>query len=167
MTGIVLLALLIGLPILLILLLRSNAAIIFLALCTGSVLVTYLSQDTLNVAHSIVSSNGQVIDSAVKIALLLLPAILTALFMRKSASGGKALLNLLPAIVTGVLTALLVVPLLPLAAQSNVTTTSTWSQLLQYQSFVVGAGVLISLFLLWGGRRKHDKHDKKGKHHKA
>src|SRR5579885_508244 len=127
MSGLILLGLLAGVPILFMLLLRTNAAVVFLALCTGSVLTKYVSQDALNIAHSIVSSNGEVIDSAVKIGLLLLPALLTALFMRKSASGGKAILNILPAAVTGVLTALLVVPLLPLAAQSNLTTTSTWS----------------------------------------
>lgn len=162
MTETVMLGILVGLPAFFVLLLRTNAAVVFLALCTGSVLSKYLGEDAINILHSFLPSTNQVADSALKIVLLLLPAALTAVFMRRNASGGKALFNVVPAVVTGALTALLIVPVLPLSVQSNLTGSNSWILLEQFQGFIVGAGVLASLLLLWGSHKK----PRRGKHHK-
>jgi len=160
----VILALLIGLPIILLFLFRSNAAIVFLALCAGSILLKYVGNDASLLFNSFFSHSSSVVDQVTDIVLLTLPAILTAVFLRHSVSGAKAFLNLLPAVATGGLLALSLVPLLSPITSSNVMATQAWSYLQQFQSLIVGAGAFTSLLLLWATSRK--KHDKDKKHKK-
>ena len=94
--------------------------------------------------------------------LLLLPVVLSAIFLRKSMTGPKALINILPAIAVGVVGVLVAVPLLPGGVQATVTNLNGWKMLDQSQEFVVVVGVLVSLVVLWltgrpshKGRKKH------------
>jgi len=161
----VVLGILIGLPLLLSFVLRVNAGVLFLALCTGSVLVDFVSNDAIQIANSFFShNNGTVINSVIQLALLLLPAVLTIVFMRRSMTGAKTLINILPAVASGLLTALLAVPLLSAGTQHNIMASQAWSILEQFQSLIIGAGAFVSLLVLWSSKPKHDKKDKKHKH---
>ncbi len=163
MSPIVILGLLVGLPLLLAFILRVNAGILFLALCTGSVLSQFVSGDTIKIYDSFFPKSGDITASVIQLVLLLLPAFLTILFMRYSMKGTKGLINLLPAAASGLLTALLVVPLLPPGVRYNVLGSDAWSIIEQFQSVIIGAGAFVSLVVLWGSKPRNDK---KGKHHK-
>ncbi len=154
-------ALLIGLPVVIIFLLRANAAVVFLALCAGSVLTQFVSGDSSSVFNSIIPASGTINFAIVQLSLLFAPAFFTALFMRKGVSGAKAMINLVPAAATGVVGALLAVPLLPGGIQHNIVATNVWSNIRQYQSVIVSAAVIVSVLSLWFNKPKHDK---KGKH---
>lgn len=162
MTPAVVIGLLIGLPIVFILLMRANAAIVFLALCAGSVLAQFVSDETFNIFSSFIPADGSTNLSIVQLSLMYLPVFFTALFTRKSISGAKTLTNLVPAIATGLVGALLAVPLLPGGVKYNVTSSEIWPVLEQYQGLIVAVAVLISLFSLWSTKPKHGK----GKHKK-
>lgn len=164
----IILSLLIGLPALGIFVMRSNAAIVFLALCAGSILLKYIGEDAALLLHSFVPHGSVVYDEVLSITLLLLPAVLTAFFLRKSLSGPKALINLVPALAAGCLVALSVVPLLSEITRNNIMNTHLWTVLTQFQDLIVGLGILTSLFLLWASQKKSKEHKKKGhKGHKG
>jgi hypothetical protein len=157
-------------PIILLTLLRVNAALVFLSLCLGDVLVQFVAPDAgsflaMFSAHAIQTEKLQ--GNNVSIGLLLLPALLTTIFMFKTVRGKlRWILNLLPAIGVGLLGALLVVPLLPPGLSSNIVGSSLWAQVQNAQNLIVGTSALVCLFALWLQRPKGHE-GKHGKHHKG
>lgn len=165
MTPLVLISLIIIAPVLILTALRINAAIVFLSLCLGSVLVRFVSDD----AHSFVSlfaSNKTVSDSYVSIGLLLLPVVFTMLVMIATVRGKiKTGLNILPALSVGVVGLLLAEPLFSPGLRGAISNTILWHDLVRAQSLAVGVSTLISLLFLWFLRPKHGGHEE-GKHHR-
>jgi len=160
MMPLIVIGLLIGLPAVLSVLLKTNAAVVYLALCTGSLLATFVGKDAVDLFNSFFPSSGSAATSTIELIMLFLPAVLTIVFLRGSVSGSKALFNILPAAATGLLAVLLAVRLLPPGTRYGITGTSSWSTLEQFQSVIVGTGVTVSLLVLWTGHKRsgHKKH---------
>ena len=159
------LAVLIGLvavPVALLFFLRVNAAFVFLSLCLGNVLVQFAGADAVSIVAG-ASTSAYATASTIKLALLVAPAVLTIIFMIGTVKGNKKYFNLLPAAVTGLLVALLAVPLLSPGLSTNVQALSAWQSVQQLQSGVVAGSTLVCLIFLWSSRPKHDE---KGKKHK-
>jgi len=154
------------LPMLAILFLRVNGAIAFMSLCLGSVLAAYTGSDVTDIATSFTAQGTLNIHEWVQLVLLVLPFLLTILFTRKSVSGPKRVTNVLPAVASGMLFALLVVPLLPANIQRQIHELWLWDQLSFLQTSVILGGALFSLlFLLLTHRYKgEEEHKKKHKH---
>jgi hypothetical protein len=154
-------------PVVALMILRINAALVFLSLCLGDVLVQFVAKDTtefLTLHADKVSKAATTGNNNVKLALLLLPVLLTAIFMIRTISGNSRLLwNILPAAGVGLLGALLVVPLLPPGLSHNVIGSSLWDQVIKVQDLIVGASAVVCLFVLWLQRPKAG-HSKHGKH---
>jgi len=151
--------------ILALLVLRSNGPVVFLSLCAGSLLVTKLGYDATNAARML-TRNEVITNNGVQLAVLLVPAILAALFTRKVMSSSRFVLNVVPAVAAGALAALLSVPLLPGNIQTSITTAEQWNTLLRYQSAVLIVGIVACLIALLMMAPKHHKdHDKKHKKH--
>lgn len=159
MGGLIIISTIVAVPALLLFLLRSNAAIVFLALCTGSVMAKYVVTSNTALFKPIVSSSPTALNY-LQIGLILLPAVITALLLREHIRGSKVLINLLPSIACGLTVAFLVVPLLPYGLKSQVTPEKSWILLQQYQAVVFAGGAAVSFLLLWSGRqgKKHGKH---------
>ena len=157
----IVLGILVGLPLVLTFVLRVNAGVIFLALCTGSVISQFVSGDAVQIVNSFFPKSVDTSATVVQLILLLLPAALTILFMRRSMTGVKTLVNILPAAGSGLLTALLAVPLLSAGTRYNIMASKDWSVLQQFQSVIIGAGAFVSLLVLWSTKPRRDK---KGKH---
>jgi len=166
MTHLVIFAALATVPLLAIVLLRVNGAIAFMSLCLGSVLVTYTSSDVDSVVSGLEGKHAAHLEPWVQVALFVLPLLLSLLFTRGSVKGSKSLLNVLPAAATGLLCALLIVPLLPLALRQEIHQQAVWRQLNDAQTAIILGGAVFSLmFLLFTHRRKKsDEEGKKGKH---
>ncbi len=148
-------------PVALLILLRTNAAIVFLSLCAGYLLVNFVG-DEAGLVGSMVGNNSLVVSQYFKVALLLLPALLSAIILTKSMRGPKGLLNVLPAIAVGLVGVLLAVPLLPSTPQHAISSVSGWAMLNDYKQLVIIASVVVSLVILWFARPSvHKKH-----HHK-
>lgn len=153
-------------PVVVLMALRVNAALVFLSLCLGDVLVQFTANDagsfltTFSGSHTVTSITTS--NSNVKILLLLFPVVLTTIFMIRTVQGGtRLLLNMLPAAGVGLLGALLVVPLLPPGVAHNIIGSSLWDQAQKAQVLIVGASALACLFVLWLQRPKTG-----GKHHR-
>lgn len=162
MTPVILLALIVAVPIFLLVLLRINAAIVFLSLCLGDVLVQFVSKDTQSLAE-VFSPNAS--NRMVKLLLVLAPAVLTSIFMLGTVKKRKLSLNILPAIGVGLLAALLIVPLLSPDTASRIIELKVWSQVKQSQGMVVGISAVVSLLFLWMQRPIKSEKGHGKKHH--
>ncbi len=151
----------IGLPVVALVLLRTNAAIAFLSLCAGAVLVRFVGHEA-DLAGTVIGNNSQAVSQYAQLALLLVPVVVVALLLRKSVSSAKLVFNLIAAVAVGLVGVLLAVPLLPGAAQTAITDTEGWRLLVQSQELVVAASVLASIVVLWltkpsSGKKHHKK----------
>jgi hypothetical protein len=168
-TALLILGAIILVPIILLLVLRVNATLVFLSLCLGNVLTQFVADDAgwfMSMAATSAPQAGSVTESTVKIGLLLLPVILTAIFMIRTVSGGgKLALNMIPAAGVGLLGALLVVPLLPGGMSQTLMSSDIWLEVTKLQDLIVGASALLCLFVLWLQRPKTGHHELHGKHH--
>lgn len=152
---------LVVLPVVLLMALRINAALVFLSLCLGDVLVQFVSDD----AGSILGAIGIHLGSeTVKLLLLAIPVVLTTIFMVKTVQGSRLLLNILPAAGVGLVGAFLIIPLLPPGTAANIINSSLWQQVKNAQDMIVGLSALLCLFALWLQRPKAGSHRSK-KHH--
>jgi hypothetical protein len=165
MANLIILALLVIVPVLLVMLLRANAAITFMGLCVGSVLVTYTTEDVTSIASGLSSHPGATITRWVQLLLLTLPFLLTCWFTRHSVKGSRQLFNLLPALAGGLLFTLLVVPLLAPSLQHALEHQTLWHELDSLQTAVVLGGAVLSLIFILSAHRSLRKAEAKhGKH---
>lgn len=154
------------LPVVVLMLARVSASLVFLSLCLGNVLVQYVGPESSNFVDLLTSQIQGVVnptDNNIRLFLLLAPVVLTTIFMIKSVHGpGKLILNLLPAVGVGLLGALLVVPLLPEGVSNDILNSDIYSQVKNAQIIIVGGSALVCLIFLWMQRPKsgHSKHKK-------
>lgn len=164
----VILGAIIAVPVLILMLLRVNATLVFLSLCLGNVLTQFVAPDANDFVNTFSSNIPQNVDTGsntIKIILLLLPVVLTAIFMIKTVRGhGKLLLNVLPAVGVGLLGGLLIVPLLPGGVSHDIVHSPLWSQVQKTQDLIVGMTALVCLLVLWLQRPKTGAEGKHGKH---
>lgn len=149
--------------------LRVNAALVFLSLCLGDVLVQFVANDTSEFltlhASQIPQQAANAGDQTIKLVLLLLPVVLTTIFMIRTIRGtGRLILNALPSAGVGLLGALLVVPLLPSGLGHNILNSSLWSQVTRAQDLIVSGSAVVCLLVLWLQRPKAGGSKHRGKH---
>lgn len=158
-----LLATLVLLPAVLTLLLRSNAAVSFLALCGGLAMITLSGSD---IEHLIGKTKiTSLTSNDVSLMLLIVPLLLTLLLTFKGASGNKQrLLQIIPAVCAGGLLAAVATPMFNDSLNTNLSDSQFWKLLQNIQTYIVGAGLLSGLLLIWSDGFSHSKsHGKKHK----
>lgn len=160
---IILIALL-AVPVVLLFVLRVNAAFVFLSLCLGAVLVQFVGPDAATISGSFSSQAPRVAmpnQSYVNLVLQLLPVVLTTIIMIHSVHGKpKNMFNLLPAVGVSALLALLTVPLLSYGLTREIMQLSLWKELENLQTLIISVSTLLTLLFLWMQRPKahHDEH---------
>jgi hypothetical protein len=158
-----LLATLILLPAVLAFLLKSDAALAFLALCGGFAVITLSGSDIEHLfgKTKITSLTSNDLD----LILLAVPLILTILFTFKSVTNNsQRLMHIIPALCAGGLLAAIAAPMFSDAINANISNSEAWRSIRNIQSFIVGAGLLVSLLLIWSRGFIHSKpHGKKHK----
>ncbi len=165
----IILVALLAVPVILLMWLRINAALIFLSLCLGNVLVEFIGPDAAKILTS-ASANTHGSEPSLaylNLGLLLLPVVTTGLIMVHSVRGhAKLAFNLLPAIGVSVLAVLLSVPLLPGGLTGALLDLSLWRELENLQTLILSISTMLCLLFLWMQRPKHAAGDEKhGKHH--
>mgnify|MGYP001366541993 FL=1 len=154
-----------AIPVLLFLILRVNAAMVFLSVCLGAVLVDHVAGDADLIVNSFSPTTNSLSQTTIELLLLLVPTVLTAVIMAFSVQGkARVFLNLFPAAATSMLLVLLAVPMLPRGLAFNLMTQDAWRILSNAEALVIGAGALVSLFFLWTQRRNFRAQEKHGKH---
>ena len=141
-------------PVIILMILRVNAALVFLSLCLGNVLVQFVSPDAnqfLALFSAHVPRGIDTGNNGIKILLLVLPVLLTIIFMIRTIHGSsKLILNILPAIGVGLLGSLLITPLLSSGLSHNIISSSAWAQIQRSQDLIVGVSGLICLVVRLG-----------------
>lgn len=157
-----LLATLVLLPAVLTLILKSNAAVSFLALCGGFAVITLSGSD---IEHLIGKTKiTSLTSNDVSLILLIVPLLLTLLLTYKGASGNKQrLLQAIPALCAGSLLAAVAAPMFSDSLNTNLPDSQFWKELQNAQSYIVGAGLLASLLLIWSASFINSKPHKKHK----
>ena len=152
----------------LLLVIRSNAVLVFFALCAGSVLVEFANKNMSYVnghLNTHLLPHGYVVTKpSIQIAILLIPPVLVASLAKHNNGPAKWPVQVFPAVATGILGVLLVTPLLSSSLQASFTQNKFWNSLEQYQIPIVALCVTVSLVLLIMGT--YTNHSSK-KHHKA
>lgn len=152
-------------PIAVLTVLRINAAMVFLSLCLGYVLVQFVANDTDSLINFIAPDQGSLSASSLRLGMLLTPVILTAVITVFSVRGRiRAFCNVLPAIGVAVLGLLLAVPLFTPGLHYAIQSQSLWPEITRAQPLVIGASALVSLLFLWTQRRQGEQTDH-GKRH--
>jgi hypothetical protein len=155
------------LPLVFMTVLRVNAAIVFLSLCLGGVLVQLIGGDASQFMN-LFSGSKDFSHNTAALALIILPTLFTMFVMIKTVHGKIGLiLNVLPAAAVGVLALLLIEPYLSQSLQHSITNTKEWHNLHDLQALILSISAVISLIFLWIQRPKHGKHEEGGKkkHH--
>jgi hypothetical protein len=154
---------LILLPAVLSFILKSNAALGFLALCGGFAVITLSGSD---IQHLIGQTKiTSLTSNDIDLILLTVPLILTLLFTIKAVSGKRMrFVHVIPALCDGGLLAIVAAPMFSDALNINIRSSEIWKNLQDFQSYVVSIGLLSSLFLIWASGFTHAKsHRKKHK----
>jgi hypothetical protein len=152
-------------PVIVLTVLRADAAMAFLSLCLGYVLVQFVSNDAISLLTTLYPHASSVSQSTIKIVFLFVPVALTLVATFHGVKGSRIVLNLLPAIGVGVLSVVLVEPLLSPGVRGSLAGSDLWRQFQNAQTLIVSLSALISLIFLWIQRRvgKSDKkHRSKG-----
>lgn len=128
---------------------KTNAALVFLALGIGNVLLQFANKNMAYVNghldNNLLPHRFTVSGSSLELAILLAPPILVAALVKHNQGFSKWPLQIFPAIATGVVGILLVVPLLSQSMQDSISQNKFWNLLEQYQVPVVGLSVAVSL----------------------
>jgi hypothetical protein len=156
----VLLIILVLLPAVMTFLLKSNAAVAFLALCGGFTLLTLSGSD---IEHLVGKTRiTSLTSNNVDLALLALPLLLTLILTYRSITHKKRrYLQLIPALCAGGLLAVIAAPMLNSALATDFSNSAFWKNLHNAQTYIAAAGLLASLLLIWAGGLPH--HSKKHK----
>lgn len=159
----VLLAVLIFTPVVLAYMLKSDAAVAFLALCGGFAAITLSGSDIEHLFGK--TKITSLTSNDVDLILLVLPLLFTLLLTFRTVSSRRhRLLHIIPALCAGALLAIVAGPMFSQALSTNFSNSQAWKNLQKIQSYVVGGGLLVSLLLVWFGGFAHSKsHSKKHK----
>lgn len=160
MTPLIILGAIAGAVVLLSILLRVNAVFLFIGVAAGNLLVSSMSDDAdLVIGVFAKGSNSELIAPLV---LMALPVLFMLLFLRKTIPASKVILQIVPLTATGLMLAVLLLPLLPESMSAEIYGTEYGDLIKTTRDVVIGAAVLITLFLSWMGYR-HKPEGKKGK----
>lgn len=149
--------LLLGMPLVLVIYFRSNAAIMFLSSCAGIVLLNSLDPTVVAAAGSVVPKEG---EAYVRLFVVLLAIVFSALMTRHAHK--KAPLLMLHILLT-ICMALMLWVTLPLLIRiswmSDSTDLEPWQILQDFQTIIIAVGFALSLVTLF--KRGHGKDKEK------
>lgn len=147
MTPYIVVGVLLGLPLALGLLFRVSASALFFSVMAGELLGRYFHHEVAAFARSAFKT-----EAAAEYAeafVVIMPLLLTALFMHGSISRGKTILHIIPLTITGLVLAAFVLPILPYELQQQVMNVPYGKQLLDSTNMIIGVVVFVQLISLW------------------
>jgi len=151
---------------------RTNALYVFFALCGGNALLQFANKNMAYVnghLNTHLLPHGYTVSKpTVQLVILLVPPILVAALAKHNNGPTKWPIQIFPAVATGILGVLFVLPLLSLSMQISITQNKFWNLLEQYQVPIVGLCIVVSIMLLILSTYSHGSHSSHGgkAHHK-
>jgi hypothetical protein len=128
---------------------KTNAGLVFLSLCAGNTLLQFadknLSYINTKLEENNLTSRFIVSNGLLRIIIVLVPVVVIVIFAKHYRGRSQWLMQLFPAIATGMLGCLIIIPLLSASAQNSIATSGTWSLIQKYQIPIVAVGLLIAI----------------------
>ena len=149
--------LLFALPLALLVVLKSNAGVMFLAACTGLVLLNNMDDVVVTTAGSVVPGEG---EAYVRLAVVVLTLVFSALVFRNTVKGSSIFLHGLIVLFLGVTLVLNLPEVTGVSWLIDVTVTDWWQELNNYRALVITVGFALSLVAVLMNHTKHKKHHK-------
>src|SRR5665213_3254811 len=147
------LAVLILLPLALTYFLKANAGLGFLAVCAGYVIQSLAGSDIQSVLDN---AKLNISSADITLLLLLVPLVLTLFFSSRSWSGqSKMIINLIAALATGGLLAVIAVPYLGSLVDLSLSSSKIWPQVQHIRGTLVIAGTVYALLVVWFSKTNH------------
>ncbi len=147
MEAYVILGFLFGFPLLIGGLFRVNTSHLFVSILAAEILERYFADEAILVLTPFISSD--IALGYVGFAMLILPVVLTGIFLHGSLSRAKTLLHFVPFILSGIVFSAFAAPILPEAIKLEISSIQVGEILLDSAQFIVGVTVLLQLFTLW------------------
>ena len=150
--------LLIALPLLLVLFLKTNAGMMFFATCSGLVLLSSVDPTVVVTAGAVVPGEG---EEYVRLAVVALSVIFGAVAFRRTVGGLELLLHGCIAILLGVMLWLLLPDAVGVSWLTQGVTNDLWRQLFNYRTLIIAAIFALSVIALLFGKpiNSHKKSD--------
>lgn len=148
---------LLSLPFVLGLVFRVSTSHLFFSLMAGELLAHYFGEDVGLIVSSVTKSSAA--DYA-EVAVLLIPMLLTALFLKGTVSKGKIIFHTVPLLVTGIVLAAFALQMLPPIAQAEIQKVEIGQRLMNTSTAIIGGVVVLQLVSLWLLNRSHGEHKK-------
>jgi hypothetical protein len=146
-------------PLMLGLLFRVSTSHLFLALLSSELLERYFADDAKLVLEATVAQDW--ILEYVGLVILVLPMVLTAIFLRRTLSRGKTILHIIPLAISGVVFAAFAVVLLPGALLAQLEANHYGRMLLGATDLIIGVMIFLHLISMWLLGRSSEKHSQK------
>lgn len=161
MEAYIILGFLLGLPLLIGVLFRVSTSFLFVTILAAELLERYFRYDVELVLRPLVGN--ETIISYVGFTMLVVPMLLTGIFLKGTLSLVRVTLHVIPLLLSGVVFAAFAAPVLPQIVQDNLRTLEIGQILLDNAQFIVGVTVLLQLLALWFLTKKKEakKADKK------
>ena len=157
MVQIVLTVLIILIPFLLVLFLRTNAAILFFVLCGASTLQAYLDKDVSGFMTALLPGKN---TEVVSLVLFVLPFLVAAFAFRQSVMKSQLLFHLVLALLVGCSLVFVGPQFMPDSVVETIRESSPYEALQPFSSLVIASAFLMSTVFLWLAH-PHAHHDKK------
>lgn len=160
MSPLIILALLFGLPLLLMTILRINPLFVFVSLVTGYLWTQLLGDSSALVVSSVMQGSNS--DYIARVGLLLLPFILTLLFLRKTLSKSALPFYFTLLVMDSLLLVAMLLPLLSPGLQGSIYQTSAGDTLRQAHNLIIAgvAAMQLVVMCVFRPRSKSSKHHK-------
>lgn len=161
MTPLILVIICLTLPLLLAVVFRINAVLLFLSIAIGGLLARHLGEDAAWVLATFIKDPN--LQAYTNIALLLLPVGLTYFLLKKTLVGSKIVLQFIPLVLVSLMIGSLVISYLPGGMQSEVYQTEVGKVVKQATDVLIAGTAIMIMLLAWFTlREKHGP--KRGKH---
>jgi len=148
-------------PIVLAILLRVSGVFMFSSVAIGYLLVLFVGDDAGLVLGMVVKTSN--INMIAQFILLILPVVVTILFLKKTIPKTKVLLHIPLQVASGLALVVLGLPLLDSGTQQKIFSNHYGGLLREYQDIIIVVGAIGTLLIMWltyssKGDKKHKKH---------
>ena len=142
----------VALPLLLVVILRTNAAILFFVLTGASTLHNYLDKDVAGFLGAILP--GKNVSWGVSMALFGIPLVVAALAFRNTVHGMMLFIQGVLSMLVGAALLFISPQFMPLSLLLPIQSSSFYQSAQAYSSLVIGLAFFASVVLIWLGHPK-------------
>lgn len=146
-------------PLILLIIFRTNIGVLFLATCTGIVLLQSLDPAVVTTASAVLPGDG---ESIIRVAVVVMSLTFAAMMFRHAIASSQYLLHGILCIIVGIVLWLVLPVTSGLSLLVDAADSELWQNVNEFRTLIIATGFSLSLLAIL--MAKPPKHEK-GKHH--